>query len=76
MSKPIVYFGKIAGWRGYDENGAALQAVLTDISEHPRLGDEALVTTSRIVRLDRNEAGGVIEIETLNTIYRQREVAQ
>lgn len=76
MSKPIVYFGKVIGWSDDGEVQVGMRALLGDVTGHPRLGDEPEVNTSAVIRIERNEGGEAVEIETIYTIYRKREVTK
>lgn len=59
-SKPIVNFKRFIGMFGE-------QAILEGITDHPILGDEGLVRTSRVLLNDEDERRHLIE--TTNTIY-------
>ena len=76
LGKPIVYFGKVIGWSGGGEVQEGMRALLGDVTGHPRLGDEPEVNTNAVLRIERNEEGEAVEIETIYTIYRKREVTK
>jgi len=68
--KKQVKFGEFLGWVRHP--AGAIQAQLADVENHYRLGDEAVVRTSAVVRIEYQmtpEGRSPIEIETLNTIY-------
>lgn len=67
MDKKTVKFEKFLGWR--DHPTGAVQALLGNIKGHYRLGDEANVITSAVLRIVYDKAHSPMEIETLNTIY-------
>lgn len=72
MSKPVVTFKRFVGVGKHpysQEPNAALQGV----EGHPKLGDEAIVYTSRLERIGYDDDGAVREVETRNTIYRWAE---
>jgi hypothetical protein len=75
MDKPTVYYGKVIGFT--DVEGQGIRARLADITGHPRLGDTAVVTTSIILSMKYDAGVTKLEgFETLNTIYRKREVTE
>jgi len=75
MSKPTVYYGKVIGFT--DVEGRGIRALLADITGHPRLGAPPVATTSIILSMKYDEGVTKLEgFETLNTIYRQREVTE
>lgn len=80
--KPIVYFGKIIGWKGLVSDEGRMRVVLADVTGHPILGDQPVVNTSVVMRVDRGDPvppfdyGEIREIETLNTVYRKRGVTE
>ena len=76
MSKPIAYFDKAIGWNDDGKVEKGMRALLGDVTGHPRLGTERVVTTSTVLNIKRDKSGNVTEIETLNTIYRKREVTE
>ena len=65
--KQQVKFESIIGWEDHAEHG--LVALLRIISEHPRLGSEYMVRTSRFERIVYDENDRVKEIITRNTHY-------
>lgn len=67
MSKPIVMFsrGEIVPWAGYRV------ARLTNVENHPKLGDVEWVRTSIVVDEEYN-GDDLVRVETLNTIYEKR----
>lgn len=67
MAKKTVEFGEFVGW--YDHPAGAIQARLCAVRGHYRLGDEPLVLTSAVIRIEYDDDRSPREIETLNTIY-------
>jgi hypothetical protein len=67
--KKVVGFGSVIGFMDL-ANGVKV-AELADVKGHYLLGDQPYVSTSYIVRIERNSDDNVIEIETKNTIYRK-----
>ena len=70
--KKVVMFGQFIGW--VDHGRGSIQAGLADVKGHYRLGDEPVVRTSAVVRIEYADTEGgrtPVEIETLNTIYRK-----
>lgn len=65
--KKVIKFGQFIGW--HDGKHGSIQAVLGDIKAHYRLGDQPVVTTSAVLKIDYNEDRSPVRIETLNTIY-------
>lgn len=63
-------FGSIVGYTDFGDRGIC--AVLSEVRDHPGLGDEPWVRTSRIERLEYGSNGEVIVVETKNTIYTRR----
>lgn len=66
MTKKVIKFGRLIGW---DDTLGRIKAVLGDIKAHYRLGDQPVVTTSAVVKIDYDDNKEVSRIETLNTIY-------
>ena len=66
MSKQRATFRLVVGWVDTGDDG-----VLADLHgvNHPVLGQEDAVITSRVVRIDHDDRGNVCEIETRNTVY-------
>ena len=63
--KPIVHFSKFNRFMHYDDGSVA---VLFGVKNHPNLGDQPIVYTSRVLDMDNEEAPTLIH--TLNTIYK------
>lgn len=66
--KPVVTFGTLMGWSDRGDYGVC--AGLLDVKGHPRLGHQMQVLTSQVVGIKYDDNRQVMEIETLNTIYR------
>lgn len=64
--KPTATFAALTGW--IDLGTGGIQARLWCVN-HPRLGREESVVTSRVVRIEYGEDGTPTEIETRNTRY-------
>lgn len=67
--KPVVNFARFVGWGTHPYSGE-LNATLGGVEGHPSLGNEPIVHTSRLERIGYADDGGVVEVETRNTIYR------
>lgn len=67
--KPVVQFLEFGRFVEYTDD--IRMAILIGVLDHPRLGREAVVNTSRIVSVDNEEAPTLIE--TRNTIYKKVE---
>ena len=70
MKKPVVFFYGPYQLIDY-ANGQG--AVIHDVRNHPRLGNEPVVYTSKVVSIDKGTgAAPAATIETMNTIYKQQ----
>lgn len=69
--KPVVTFAEFIGWGKHPYSGE-LNASLRGVEGHPELGNESVVHTSRLERIDYDDDGEPVEIETRSTIYRKR----
>jgi hypothetical protein len=68
MIKPVVHYkgeAKVYVWPYSPENNPTLIGYLEEVTDHPYLGREFGVRTSKII-VPPNESG---QFETLNTIY-------
>jgi hypothetical protein len=73
-NKPVVTFGRVIGWNDDGKVEKGTRALLGEVENHPRLGAERMVNTSMVINIKRErKTKRVIEIETLNTIYRIKE---
>lgn len=73
MDKPVVYFDHFIGWSGDSDVQAGMWTLLGGVTDHPVLGDEPIIYTSTVLSVTRDDATGkIVEIETLNTVYRIR----
>ena len=64
--KPEVLFSSVIGFRDFGERG--ISVMLGGIKNHPRLGSQREVTTSRVERLEYDR-DMIVVIETRNTMY-------
>ena len=64
--KPVVHFTSFHKW---DRYLGARTAVLLGVPDHPRLGQQPVVYTSKVVHTDSNTEPTLIE--TRNTIYKK-----
>lgn len=69
MTKQTATFEEVQGFRDADE---MIGAVLRGVQGHPRLGNEDIVYTTRIEKMEYDDAGKVFVLETRNTIYKRR----
>ena len=77
MSKPIVYFSKIIGWSDDGKIEKGTRALIGGVENHPLLGYQREVNTSMVLKIRRDrKTKEVTQFETLNTIYRKREVTK
>lgn len=65
--KPVVEFAHFLGWESW---GDARRAVVMGVRGHPRLGEQPIVYTSRVLSVDGEDSPTLIE--TLNTIYKKQ----
>ena len=66
--KPVVMFERFCG---FIPAGNARLALVYGVVDHPLLGNEDVVRTSRVLSVDNEESPTLIE--TLNTIYKKRQ---
>lgn len=72
-------FTRVLGWAAFAPNFTGdvkkgMRALLGGVEGHPLLGTQSIVNTSMVLRIKREKkTKRVIEIETLNTIYRIKE---
>jgi len=67
--KAVVNFGNVANIERHISG--KYTATLVNISKHPRLGNEPIAYTSAIKRIEFNDDGDIVEVETRNTMYRK-----
>lgn len=66
-TKQTVKFEKVLGWM--DAPSGAIMAMLGNITDHPRLGNQEWVRTSAVLNVEYDEKRVPLKIETLNTVY-------
>jgi len=69
--KPVVSFGSVLGFSDY--KGYGVCALLSEVRNHPHLGDIPEVRTSRVEQLVYDDDGRIKEVITKNTHYVRRE---
>lgn len=69
MTKQTATFEEV---QGFSNAGEMIGAVLRGVQGHTRLGNEDIVYTTRIEKMEYDDAGKVLVVETKNTIYKRR----